>query len=224
MSQTGWAPITQSLVDHDERALGSALRDGRVVLVMTDRGSSTPAVLTGADGIRSVIAFSSPESFDLWDRQEFVGLVPGGQTAAVASGQEVQAVLFDPAGPAPVSLPPAYLQEIIDGIVHDDGVAALMGGESLRLRPAPADQVRAVADAVAATGGQGLELYLVQRLAGTRWLATLAVYGPGPAVAALAGRLSAHPAPGLEVLDVVAVPDSVRAQLASALPQTRLDG
>lgn len=214
--------IARALRNRDEPALRDALRTSKVAVLLSEsEGRQVPSILTDEYGVRSIVAFTGQETFELWNRPEVVGMVSGEQLPALASGQQVETVLFDPAGPVPVSFSPAQLQAIVDGLTKDEQGGLRLTGD-LEVLAAQSEDAESLRQALARLDPVGVELYLPERLVGTRFVLTLAAYGPSILVADLAHRLSTTP--GVGAVDVLQIDADARDLLRARLPQAAVLG
>jgi hypothetical protein len=90
-----------------------------------------------------------------------------------ASGQQVGTVLFDPAGPVPMSFSSAPLPAIVDGVTQGQQ-GQLRLTEDLEVLPALSEEAAVLRQALVRIDSVGLELYLLERPVGTRLALTLA--------------------------------------------------
>ncbi|MDP9072058.1 MAG: SseB family protein [Actinomycetota bacterium] len=115
------ASVADGHADAARQEVYRALLDG-VVLVPTVEVSpgegSTVAVFPDGEGGSVLVAFSNVGALRSWaaEAKTFV-VVPGGELARVARRHRVRGVLLDPASPNRLSLAPAELDALADGLV-----------------------------------------------------------------------------------------------------------
>jgi hypothetical protein len=217
-SEQGSNSVAQALAAQDSQALGAALREQDVALLVAEAaGQQVPAILTDSAGIRAIAVLSGSEAAQRFGGPA-VATVRGDRVAEIAHRQGVDAVLFDPAGPAPVRFAPGALQAMIDGIVAgSDGQAVLVGDlEVLPARSAEADRVR---DFLARRTGEEIETFVFDRLVARRFVLTVGVQGSDDSVRAVVEGLSREPDVGM--VDVVQLDDETSRLLAGKLPGSK---
>lgn len=141
MTDPVW-PLAVALADGDQRAFAAALGDAD--LAVPSDGAGGIAVLRDPQDRRVLLAFTHPGALERFDVTQLVGTVHGSDLASRARALHVDAVLLDPAGPAPVELTLEGLEALTDSIVDDGaGGLRLTGPGNLEADPAFRDQLAA---------------------------------------------------------------------------------
>lgn len=221
----GAPPVDQALraalARQDREGLAQALTSSLFLVPLVDGASTrTPLLVVDADERRLLPVFSGADALRAWGRGERYGGVSGRGLVDLVREQGVDAVLFDPAGPAAAELAPRLLEELLDGVVPGAGGGHRTTG-ALRVRPAPAPPEALLAALRDAARDYGTAVWLFERAAGSGAVLTVGVAGQAQA-AQLASRLGQ--VPGLPVVDVLALPPDAAAAVAAQVPGGRITG
>lgn len=213
--------LRQALTSQSYAALAVALQSsGFLVPLLASSTGDVPAVATAVSGTRSVVVFSGPDAAHAWGGVSKVRLVDGAELLRLAIHQQVDTVLFDPAGPAPAEIAVSELRGLGDGLSRGaDGGLRLV--TPLQVRPAdpPASLLTAV---VAAAQDQGIEAWVFERRSLEGTMLTVGVVGTSDQAGAVAARVAALG--GLPTTDVVLVDEQIVSALVQQVPQGKVTG
>lgn len=164
----------------DQGAFAVALARSQIALATVDGPAGACAkVVLNESGQRVVLAFTSPQTAQLWDEPLRIGVVPGADLPATAREAGAEVVAFDPAGPSPVEVGVRKLTELLDGIVEVAGMTKLVDDLQVRFDASMHQVFRSKRDRLGLAPDS--EVYLLSRQTPTGAVVTVLTADPGTA-------------------------------------------